>query len=129
MKKKSLIIISILVIAIVMILFIRTGFVKRTDVYLADYSLSKDGLSMIMDIGIANSMGYTRGYTTKQGGDNKYITFYSAFGGLNSNVGAKNKFQIELNPSCTEIYFYHGDGGYTLVLQKNEITNEWIKTE
>ena len=129
MKKKLLIIISIVVIATMMILFIRTGFIKRTDVYLVDYFLSKDDSSITMDVGIASSMGYTRGYTIKQGGDNKYITFYSAFGGLNSKVGAKNKFQIELNLSCTEIYFYCGDGGYTLVLQKNEVTDEWIKAK
>ena len=127
MKKKPLIIIGTLVIAIVMMLFIGTGFVKRTDVYLVDYSLSKDGLSLTINVGITSPMGYTRGYTIKQGGDNKYITFYLAFGGLNSNIGAKNKFEIELNPSCAEIYFYHGDGGYTLVLQKNEAINEWIK--
>lgn len=129
MKKKLLIIISTLVIVIVMILFIGTGFIKRTDVYLVDYSLSKDGSSITMDVGTTGSMGYTRGYTIKQGGDSKYITFYSAFGGLNSNIGAKNQFQLELNPSCNEIYFYHGDGGYTLVLQKNEVTKEWTKVE
>ena len=119
MKKKSLLIIAMLIVLIAVILFIGTGFTKRTDVYLADYSVSEDGKSITMNIGIASSMGYARDCTIKQGGDNKYIAFYSAFGGLNSNIGAKNKFEIELNPSCAEIYFYHGVVGYTLVLQKN----------
>lgn len=129
MKKKSLIIVSTLVTIIIMMLFIGTGLVKRTDVYLADYSLSKDGLTLTMDIGISSSMGYTRGYTVKQRGDSRYITFYSTFGGLNSHIGAKNNFEIELNPTCTKIYFYHGDEGYTLVLQKNESINKWVKNE
>lgn len=129
MKKKVLITTVVLVLGVIMILFIATGFIKRTDVYLAGYSLSKDGSIITMNVGVAGSMGYIRDCTIKMGGDNKYITFYSTFGGLNSSIGAKNKFEVELNPLCTEIYFYHGDGGYTLVLKKNEITNEWEKVQ
>lgn len=61
------------------------------------------------------AIGYARDFKVKQGGDRNYITFYSTFGFFNSKIGAKNEYQIELNPSCTEIYFYKGDGGYKLV--------------
>jgi len=70
------------------------------------------------------NMGYTKTMKIKQGGDNKYITFYSTYG-LNNRMGAKNKFVIDLNTSCEEIYFYSGDGGYRLVLKKDTNLNKW----
>lgn len=124
MKKKVFIIIIILL-CIYCALIILGGFKKRTDVTLVDYSLSEDGTKMQLNVTVENSIGYIRNLKVKQGGDNKYITFYSTFGILNSKIGAKTKYEIELNPTCEEIYFYKGDGGYNLVLKKNTITNQW----
>ena len=124
MKNKILIVVLI-ILFISIAIFILGGFQKRTDVVLTDYSISEDGTKIKLSVAISSSVGYTRGLKIKQGGDNKYITFYSTFGFVNSKLGAKNQFEIELNPSCTEIYFYKGDGGYNLVLEKNQITNEW----
>lgn len=123
--KKKILIIFLIIIVIILGLFFLGGFKKRTDVVLTNYSLSENGTKIKLNIGIASSAGYARNIKVKQGGDNKYITFYSTFGFLNNKFGAKNEYEINLNPSCTEIYFYKGDGGYRLVLQKNEITNEW----
>ena len=125
MKKKILITVLVLVMGVSMLLFIATGFTKCTGVYLSEYTVSEDNTIITMNIGVASSMGYVRTCKIKQGGDNKYITFYSTFGGLNSSLGEKNTFEVEVNSLCREIYFYHGDGGYTLVLQKNEMTDEW----
>ena len=102
MNKKLVIIVTVIIILIFAI-FIITGFKERTDVFLTDYSVSEDGTKITLNVSISSSMGYTRGLKVKQGGDNKYITFYSTFGGFNSKIGAKNKFEIELNASCTEI--------------------------
>lgn len=127
--KKKFVLIFFAIFIVITALFLAGGFRKRTDVVLRDYSISKDGKIMTLNIDIASSAGYARDLKVKQGGDNKYITFYSTFGFLNSKIGAKNEYQIELNPSCTEIYFYKGDGGYNLVLQKDEATNEWKKAD
>lgn len=121
-KKKVISIISFLIIAIG-ILFIFTGG-KRTDVVLRDFEISEDGTKITLRTMVTSSAGYTRKLKVKQGGDNKYITFYSTYG-INNSIGAKDKFEIEINPSCEEIYFYAGDYGYRLVLQKEE--NEWKK--
>lgn len=122
-KNKILIITIVVIILLLGIFLILTGG-KRGDVYLNKFSVSADGNTMTIYVGVASSMGYVRNMKVKQGGDNKYITFYSTFG-LNSRLGAKSKFEIELNPDCEEIYFYKGDGGYKLVLQKDKETNEW----
>ena len=124
----------ILVIAIILLLtlavFIGLGFVPRTDVFLADYEVSPDGSRIEMQVGVASSMGYTRAFRSKQGGFNEYVTFYPAFGGFNSKIGAKNTFVLEIDAvNCDEIYFYHGDGGYTPVLQKEPTTGQWKRPE
>jgi len=48
--------------------FIGTGFQKRTDVVLTDYSVSDDGTSICFDVAIASSMGYVRGFKDDGGG-------------------------------------------------------------
>ena len=51
--------------------------------------------------------------------------FYSAWGGFNSSLGAKNEFTLKLDAEDSEIYVYHGDGGYELALEKIIETGEW----
>lgn len=122
MKKKiGIIIFSLMIVS--GSLFLITGG-KISSVMLIDYSISKDGNVMALKVGVASSMGYIRTLKESQEGNKKYITFYSTYG-LNSNIGAKNEFQIDLNPSCNEIYFYRGNDGYVLILHKNEESNKW----
>ena len=107
-----------------------TGFQKRTDVFLAEYSVSEDGAEMTFTTGIASSMGYIRGFKDNGGGVKPhYLTFYSTFGGLNSSFGAKQDFKLELDPEDTEIYFARPDQGYELVLVKDGETGEWRRPD
>ena len=122
-KKKTIILFLIFIIIMIMIILIITGG-KRTDVVLKDFSISNDGTKITLNTMVTGSAGYTRKLKIKQGGDNKYITFYSTYG-INSNLGAKSIFEVELDPFCREIYFYKGDGGYKLVLKKDTNTNQW----
>lgn len=129
MKKKSIVIISIAVIVVLVLSFLLgSGFNKRTDVVLSDYSVSKDDTKLTFNAGVMSSMGYIRGFE-HNGGKEKphYLTFYSTFGGLNSSFGAKSEFELDLSENDTEIYFNRADGGYELVLQKNTETGEWTK--
>uniref|UniRef100_UPI004024F07A hypothetical protein n=1 Tax=Eubacterium sp. TaxID=142586 RepID=UPI004024F07A len=131
MKNKKLILIS--VIAVIVILtasfFVGTGFIERTDVILTDYSVSEDGTQITLNASVSSSMGYIRGFKNNGGGVKPhYLTFYSTFGGLNSKLGAKNEFVLEVNEDDSEIYFNRAGGGYELVLQKNTETGEWEKT-
>ena len=107
-----------------------TGFRKRTDVFLADFSISEDGTEITFTAGIASSMGYIRGFKDNGGGlKPHYLTFYSTFGGLNSSFGAKQDFKLELDPEDTEIYFARPDQGYELVLVKDAETGEWQRPD
>ena len=127
MNKKMMTVI-IIVVALVTVFLISTGFHKRTDVVLFDYSVSEDGAAINLEVQVSSSMGYVRGFKNNGGGVKPhYLTFYSTFGGLNSSFGTVNSFVLELEPDDTEIYFNRPDGGYELVLVKEEATGEWIR--
>ena len=127
MKKKNIAVIAVIVVLIVSFL-IGTGFRKRTDVVLFDYSVAEDGTAITLGVQVSSSMGYIRGFKDNGGGEKPhYLTFYSTFGGLNSSFGSVNSFELELQPDDTEIYFNRTDGGYELVLVKDEETGQWVK--
>ena len=120
------------VIAVVCVLaaafLLGTGFQKRTDVLLTDYSVAEEGTVIRLDVQVAASMGYVRGFKDDGGGVRPhYLNFYRTFGGLNSAWGAENAFLLHLAPDDTEIYFNRSGGGYELVLQKDAATGEWIR--
>ena len=63
--------------ALLSVLLIGTGFHKRTDVVLVDYTVSEDGTSISMVVLVPTSMGYVRGFKDKGGGVKPhYLTFY-----------------------------------------------------
>ena len=127
MKKKMMAVI-IIVVVLVAAFLISTGFHKRTDVVLFDYSVSEDETAINLGVQVSSSMGYIRGFKNNGGGVKPhYLTFYSTFGGLNSSFGTVNSFVLELEPDDAEIYFNRPNGGYELVLVKEEATGEWIR--
>lgn len=129
MKKRAIAVITVIVVLVVVFL-IGTGFRKRTDVILVDYSVSEDGTAINLGVQVSSSMGYIRGFKNNGGGVKPhYLTFYSTFGGLNSSFGVVDSLVVELEVDDTEIYFNRPKGGYELVLVKNEETGEWLRTK
>lgn len=126
MNKKMIVILCTIIVVMITI-FISTGFNKRTDVVLLDYSLADGGTDLNINVAVSSSMGCVRGTGIKNNGSNKYITFYSTFGFLNSKLGAKSEFEIDIDSTTEEIYFYKGNGEYDLVLKRNKETNKWDK--
>lgn len=88
--KKKIAVTFIFLLIVIGFLFFSTGG-KRTDIMLTDYSISEDGNIITINVAVASSMGYVRTLSIKQDVDNKYITFYQTYG-INSSIGAKNKF-------------------------------------
>lgn len=103
-----------------------TGFTVQTAAYINDFTVSEDGSEIFLRVGVSSSMGYVRAFRDAGGGVKPhYLQFYSAWGGLNSSLGAKNEFTLPLSDEDTEIYIYRGENGYDLALQKDELTGEW----
>lgn len=127
MKKKNIIFIIILLTIIVLSIFLLLSGGKRTDIYLKDYEVSPDKSKITLKVGLSNSTGYVRKMKRTSGSMNYYLTFYSTFG-INSKIGSKDTFTIDIDNNVDEIYFYTGDKGYKKVLELNE-NNEWIRPD
>lgn len=130
MKRKVGFII-LLVLCIIILMVIASGFSIQTSAYITDdFVVSEDQSKITFKVGVGSSMGYVRAYKDEGGGVKPhYLKFYSAWGGFNSRIGAKQEFVLELAPEDTEIYVYHGDGGYELALKKDVISGEWDRKE
>ena len=118
---KKIVTITVILITILLLsYFIGSGFTENTNVVIHNYSISEDGKTLTFETMILSSIGYTRGFKDSGGGvKSHYLTFYNTFGGINSPLGSKCNFTLELDESDTEIYFNRADGGYELVLQKD----------
>lgn len=128
MKKKKNIILMLIIVLVIIIsaLFLLTG-KARSDVYLKDFQLSNNGTKMTLNVGVYSSSGYVRKMKRTSGSMDYYFTFYSTFG-LNSSIGSKNKFIIDIDNNVSSIYFYAGDNGYRKVLEKSN-SGEWIQVK
>ena len=125
--KKKVIIIILAALCIVFFGIVASGFTIQTSIYITDdFVVSEDGSEITFKVGVASSMGYVRDYKDEGGGVKPhYLKFYSAWGGFNSSIGAKQEFVLELAPEDTEIYVYHGDGGYELTLKRDVTSGGW----
>ena len=124
--KKRVAVLAVLVLCVAGFYLVGFGFLEMESIYLVDYSVSEDGTGITMQVGCSTSMGYTRGFQDKGGGVKPhYLNFYRAFGGPNGSIGANSEFKLQLDETDREIYFNRSDGGYELVLQKNEATGQW----
>lgn len=121
--KKFLLLFIILILACFIILNFTN---KRGDVFISDYTVSDDGSKLNIKVTVASSMGYVRTMKVREKDNQKYITFYSTFG-LNSKIGAKNEFLIDIE-ECSEIYIYRGNNEYKLALKKNSESNIWERS-
>lgn len=128
--KRKMCIGAIFMLIIVCAWMICTGYSYETSAYISEFSVSEDGGEIEFSVGVGSSMGYVRGFKDIGGGGKPhYLKFYSAWGGFNSSIGAESEYTLKLDPGDTEIYVYHGEGGYTLTLQKNTESGEWFRVK
>lgn len=106
--------------------WIGTGLSTNPTVGLIDFSVSENGRELTLYIGTPNSVGYIRDMSPMDLDTVQYIDFYCTFGGVNSSLGAKNEFVLEVDDKCQGIYFQREDG-YELVLYLDPETNMWVK--
>lgn len=118
--KKRMMILAVAVLAAVGIYFIGSGFLKATSVYISDYSVSEDGTEMTVKLGVASSAGYIRKAAVhQQQGGRLYLDCYSAFGGFNGSIGAREEYTIPLAEETEVIAICSGGNGYQAVLEKD----------
>lgn len=97
-----------------------TGFLRRTDAYIADFSVSEDGREMTLHMGAASSAGYLRKVAVKQQhGGRCYLDVYAAFGGINGKIGAKRTFTVSLSEDTDTILLQRAKNAYEPVLYRD----------
>ena len=128
-KKICLVMLSML--GLIFAWMIISGYSYQTSAYMTDQLVvSEDGKELKFTIAVGSPMGYVRGFKDEGGGVKPhYLKFYSAWGGLNSSIGAKSEYVLKLDPNDTEIYVYHGDSGYSLALKKDIESGEWFSVK
>ncbi len=129
MIKKTILAVGIVVLLLFVTYFVGTGLMRRSDVALIDYTVSEDGSAMTIHVSVVGSMGYIRGCSAKLGHEDTglYVTFYSAFGGPNSSLGARDTFTFELPEECERIHFWREGKQYTCVLRKKH--GVWVMVQ
>lgn len=123
--KNICILVFIIVVGILAFYLVGSGFQKQGNAYISDFSVSEDGTEIIIKMHVSNSIGYIRKVSENQeSGERLYLDCYSAFGGINGSIGAKDEFTIKVSEDIKVIALYRNTNCYEEVLKKNEF-NEW----
>ena len=127
MKRKAFFALGI-VCALLLAIFVGSGFTKNGSVFVEEYTVSPDGETMTLRVGVSSSMGYVRSLRVhqKQGGK-LYLDGYHAFGGWNGSIGARETFSVPLDTDTRMIALYRSENGYEEVLTKAE-DGTWHRT-
>ena len=128
-KNKILVIVLAVIVALTALYVIAPGFSKQGNVYITDYSISEDGTEITITVGVSTSIGYVRNVSEyQQHGGKLYLDCYSAFGGINGSLGAKNEYTIQLDEDTEMIAIYRSVNCYDTVLEKDE-NGKWKYAE
>lgn len=123
--KNICILVFIIVVGILAFYLVGSGFQKQGNAYISDFSVSEDGTEIIIKMHVSNSIGYIRKVSENQEScERLYLDCYSAFGGINGSIGAKDEFTIKVAEETKVIALYRNTNCYEEVLKKNEF-NEW----
>lgn len=118
-KKKTVLLIGLITV-VFFICFIGSGFMKNAFVTVEKYTVNADGTEITIHTSVASSMGYVRKVSIhEQQGGKMYLDFYSAFGGMNGRIGAKNVYILPLKVETESIGIYRNSDCYEQVLVKD----------
>lgn len=122
-KKLSIIIVVLLLLGCAY--YFGVGLIPATDVGISGFQVSEKQDQITVYTFVLSSVSYTRAVKDVSDDPEKMeLKFYSAFGGINGSIGAKDEFDLPLSPECKEIYVLLYDD-YKLLIAKNPTTGEW----
>jgi len=123
-KKQTILVLLIVILAIGSL--IGSGFAKKTDVIIYEYSVSEDGTQVELVAAPTSAIGRARGFEEEVIDGGHYLTFYRTFGFFGFHASQINHV-LELSPEDSGIYFNRPDGEFELVLEKDPATGEWTQ--
>ena len=123
-KKQTIAVLLVVVLALASI--IGSGFAKKTDVIVYEYTVAEDGTSVNLVAAPTSAFGRARGFQEEVTDGNHYLTFYRTFGFFGFHASEINHV-VEVAEEDTGIYFNRPDGEFELVLEKDPATGEWVQ--
>ena len=123
-KKQTIAVLLVVVLALASI--IGSGFAKKNDVVIYEYTVAEDGSSVSMVAAPTSAFGRARGFQEEVTDGNHYLTFYRTFGFFGFHASEINHV-VEVAEEDTGIYFNRPDGEFELVLEKDPATGEWVQ--
>ena len=123
-KKQTIAVLLVVVLALASI--IGSGFAKKNDVVIYEYTVAEDGTSVSMVAAPTSAFGRARGFQEEVTDGNHYLTFYRTFGFFGFHASEINHV-VEVAEEDTGIYFNRPDGEFELVLEKDPATGEWVQ--
>ena len=127
--KKTVIIIICVIVGLIGLYIFGSGFMKESGAFIEDYTVSSDGSELTIKVGVASSIGYIRKVSIHQQESGKlYLDCYSAFGGINGSIGAKNIYTIQLNGDTSMVVLYRNNNYYEAILEKDKF-GEWQRVK
>lgn len=123
-KKQTILVLLIVILAIGSL--IGSGFAKKTDVIIYEYTVSEDGTQLDLVAAPTSAFGRARGFEEEIKDGGHYLTFYRTFGFFGFHASEINHV-LELAEEDTAVYFNRPDGEFELVLEKDSATGEWTQ--
>lgn len=125
--RKTLIWALIIVAVLLLVYCFGSGYIKNTSAMVESYAVNDDGDEMILWMGVSSSAGYLRDMEISEpGAERIYLDFYSAFGGINGDLGAKSRYVVPISEKTRTIAIYRDKDCYEEVLVKND-SGEWVR--
>ncbi len=102
-----------------------SGFTEQQNATLREYTVSEDGKTLTLYATVFPPIEDIRDYKDEPKDGEHYLTFYNAFGGA-STMSAGYTVVLPVEDTDKAVYFNDAEG-FHLVLQKNELTGEWVR--
>ena len=100
-----------------------SGLTEQQNVTLRDYMVSENETTLTLHAAVFPPIEDIRDYKDEPKNGEHYLTFYNAFGSANT---MRAGYTVVLPIEDKAVYFNDADG-FHLVLQKNELTGEWVR--
>ena len=91
---------------------------RRRDVYLRDFSVSEDGETLVLDVGVRGKDGCVRKAVLSGSGESVHVSFYAGYGAC-GRMDAEHIFPLHLPQACTKLYFGNANA-WVLTLEKKD---------
>lgn len=125
MTKRRAIVAAAAVLVPFLLFRVGSGLTEQRNVILRDYTVSENEKTLTLHAAVFPPIEGIRDYKDEPKNGEHYLTFYNAFGSANT-ISAGYTVVLPVADTDKAVYFNDAEG-FHLVLQKYELTGEWVR--